>query len=352
MYRILKPNIYRYLSVWLFMIVICIGFFTGNASYAATILENRSDTLSTSANGVTATHTIGFTYGNLTTPVGSIIFQFCANDPIITDVCTTVPGMVLSGAKLTAQTGEVNFGLSYVTNNSIVLSRDPTIPTNPASTYSLSNIINPSSPGSYFLRIQTFASADGSGPAIEYGGVAWAIVPVFTVVSQVLPYLTFCTGVSISGINCNNPTGDQINFGNFSTHSTASATSQFVAASNARNGYSTTVIGTTMTSGNDIIPSLDTATTSKAGVSQFGMNLVADGSPLTGDDPDGPGTAVPSAAYGNSNEYLFNSGDTVADSTGPSDYKKFTASYIVNVSSTQPTGVYATTITFICLANF
>jgi hypothetical protein len=97
---------------------------------------------------------------------------------------------------------------------------------------------------------------------------------------------------------------------------------------------------------------LTTQTASLAGTSQFGMNLRANASPAIGADPVGPGIAAVAAAYNTPDQYRFRAGDVVASSTGPNDYRKFTVSYIANVDAAQPPGVYATTITFICLANF
>lgn len=323
---------------------------------ALTLLQSRYDQLSTSGTGALATHTIGFTYTNYTTPIGSVTIEFCSNTPLIGDVCDASPGLNLANASLamSAETGQTGFSIYSITSNTITLTRSPTVPTAPdaTSTYPITNIYNPTSPGTYYVRLETFASTDGSGSNIEQGGIAIAVLPAFTISSEVPPYLTFCSGTVIANLNCDDVSGDQINFGDFSPSNTSAATSQFLTATNANNGYSVTLDGTTMTSGNNIIPAPTTPTASRLASSQFGVNLLANTSPSVGSNPVGNGTASVSPTYDNRNLYLFNSGDVVASSNRPSDYMKFTVSYIVNVNSGQPVGVYATTVSYICLANF
>jgi len=121
---------------------------------------------------------------------------------------------------------------------------------------------------------------------------------------------------------------------------------------NALNGYSIDVLGTTMTSGNNIIPPLITPTQSAAGNQQFGINLRANTTPPVGADVQGPGTAQPTANYNLANKFSFKSGDAIVAAGHSSDWQRFTASYIVNVNAAQPPGVYSTTLTYICSAAF
>lgn len=125
-----------------------------------------------------------------------------------------------------------------------------------------------------------------------------------------------------------------------------------IAATNADFGLAIAAYGTTMTSGNNIIPALTTPTVSAPGNAQFGLNLRNNSDPDIGEDPSGGGVAMPTAAYNIPNRYVFNSGDIVATSPAVTDTRKFTSSYIVNVSSSQPPGVYTATLTYICTATF
>ncbi|HEY2004533.1 MAG TPA: hypothetical protein VGH44_05470, partial [Candidatus Saccharimonadia bacterium] len=56
--------------------------------------------------------------------------------------------------------------------------------------------------------------------------------------------------------------------------------------------------------------------------------------------------------YNTANSFRFVSGETVASSSAVSNAQKFTNSYIVNVPGSQPAGLYASTMTYICTATF
>jgi len=170
--------------------------------------------------------------------------------------------------------------------------------------------------------------------------------------TTVPPYLLFCGGVVIGGFDCAAASGSYINFGNLASSSTASATSQLLSATNAASGFAITVFGSTMTSGNNIINALNTRDVSRTGVPQFGMNLVANLTPAVGNDPQGAGTAAPTANYGLADFFKFTSGDTIATTASVDDFRKLTASYVINIPVGQPIGVYSTTLTYVCLANF
>jgi hypothetical protein len=125
-----------------------------------------------------------------------------------------------------------------------------------------------------------------------------------------------------------------------------------VIATNAQSGYNISVTGSTLTSGNNTIASLAAASPSQTGVSQFGINLRANSLPTVGADPSGPGAGTPLASYNQPNLYTFNNGDTVANTGGVSDFRKFTISYMVNISKQQAAGIYASTFTYVAFANF
>jgi hypothetical protein len=120
---------------------------------------------------------------------------------------------------------------------------------------------------------------------------------------------------------------------------------------NAGFGYAVSVNGNTMTSGNNFIPGVGTLSTSQIGQSQFGINLRANSTPSVGADPSG-GSGIPTANYNSPNRFTFNSGEVIASSTFVSDNEKYTVSYIVNINTAQPIGIYNTTLTYLCTATF
>lgn len=323
-------------------------------SFAADdLLDGRQDMVSDSSPSAVATHEFAFTTSNTGVPVGSISLEFCSNNPIIGDACVAPSGLDVSGVTIGSQQGELGFSVSGLTTaNRIILTRAALLPTGVASRYRLDNIINPNATGSYYVRIQTYTSTDATGTDIESGGVVFAIVTNLTLSTEVPPYLTFCTSVTITGLDCSSANSYLIDLGEFSPSKTTSASSELVVASNAANGFSVTMSGTTLTSGNNTIPALSGAGSAQ-GTSQFGINLRSNSSPAIGADPTGPGVlAQVTAPYDIPNSYRFQNGDIILSSIGSSDLKKFTMSYVVNVGPSQPAGYYAATMTYICLANF
>ncbi|MBX4197577.1 hypothetical protein KW801_03435 [Candidatus Saccharibacteria bacterium] len=146
--------------------------------------------------------------------------------------------------------------------------------------------------------------------------------------------------------------GDSIDLGTLSSSQARFGQSQFATATNDPNGYIIFADGTTMTSGNHIIPSLSNPTPSFPGTGQFGINLRANLIPAVGQDPIGLGTAAPTANYDIPNRFLFVPGDSITTASLPSNYNRMTVSYLVNIPSQQTPGVYVTTVDYIATVQF
>lgn len=347
----------RILTCTIAVVLLLVGAFptTDKRVYSqASALSNRSLDLSSSQPGlINAVHEYLFTFTN-SNLVGSMAFQYCSNDPFPDTACSSPSGIDTSSASLTNQGGETGFSVHANTNsNRIVLARPAaTLILPQASEYEFSSITNPDTPGSYYVRITTYSSTDGTGPTLDSAGLAFSINDRFAISTEVPPYLLFCSSVSIPGGSCANAVGQQISFGNFSTNNTSTATSQFLVATNATSGVNVTVTGTTLTSGNFQIPNLNNPFASLTGVSQFGINLRNNSLPNVGAEPTGSGSVVPTPLYNGQEQFAFRPNSTVARSTGTSAPKKFTVSYIVNVGNNQQAGQYSTTLGYIALASF
>ena len=316
------------------------------------LLPHRSIQLADAQPSANTNYILNFTIAAPET-LGSIQLQFCANDPLFDQPCTVPTGFDVSHAVLISQTGQTGFTVAgSTTANVLVLTRAASAAIAGPDSYTLSGVVNPSAPGSYYGRLQTFASTDASGAANDYGGIAFVINSAVQISTVVPPFLLFCSGVSISGNDCSTATGNYINYGNFSASSTSSGQTQMLVATNATTGYTIGYTGTTLTSGNNIIPALSTADVSRPGVSQFGINLAANQNPHIGQNPSGPGGGTVTAAYSQQDLYKFLANDTLAGSPNPEDFRLYTVSYIANTSKGQPAGVYASTVTFVALANF
>lgn len=314
-------------------------------------LGRRSFTLSSSEISAKTTGTLFLTLPNADI-LGTLVAEFCINSPLPEDSCIAPAGFDVSSAVLTNQSGPGGFIISPLTSaNKVVFTRPPSVASGTVS-LELNGIMNPSTPGSYFIRLQTYPTSDATGEASNQGGIAFSIFNALAISALVPPYLLFCTGITIPLQRCDEADGDFIDFGELSAARVSSSSSQMVAATNAIDGYTISVEGTSMASGSNIITPMSTNDISRPGTSQFGLNLQANSAPAAGRAVAGPGIGMPLAAYARSDSYRFVPGERLVATTAPDELREYTASYIVNVSKSQPPGVYVTTLTYICLASF
>lgn len=347
------PHFLAGLSVVMLLWAIAAPFALSSRADAA-LIEARSVMLS-DVTAAAPNVTYNFSFSTQTSgPIGSISFTLCTTylfNP--GDPCTSPDGYDAASAVLASQTGANGFSIDPSTTvNKIVISRPIATSVSPQPlNYVFENITNPEDIGSYYVRIATYASTDGTGPETDYGNVAFATVLDIQITTEVPPYLLFCTGITIEGYNCGTAEGGFINFGELSVATPRMATSQMLASTNAAYGYSVTLAGTTMTAGNNVIPAM-TGSSSQTGTSQFGLNARSNSGPAVGSDPEGPGLVMPSGPYNIPNNFRFQSGDIISSTETSDDYRKLTVSYIVNRSPGQPAGKYVATISYIALANF
>jgi hypothetical protein len=327
-----------------------VGLLRSTQAYGAQ-LPVRSISLSRALPGVNDTYAIAFTLPHAET-LGSIELQLCSDSPLVGNPCTAPVGSNLSTATLGSQVGATGFTVLSATANTLVLGRSASTASAGVVSYTLNGVANPSSAGAYFGRLQTFPTANATGTASDYGGLAFAINASLHVSVVVPPYLYFCVGITVTGTDCTTATGNYINLGDFSTAITSVAQTQMVAGTNADTGYDIVASGTTLTSGNDIIPALATPDVSRPGTSQFGMNLVANQDPQVGQSPAGQGAGVPAAGYNLPNSYKFVPGDTVVSVPVPDYPRNYTTSYIANISKSQASGVYVSTLTYVASGAF
>jgi len=298
------------------------------------------------------TYKVGFSIATAGS-IQSISIEFCSNSALIEDACVAPSGLDALNANLVSETGISGFIKSpSSTVNQLILTHAPSGPVSAGPVgFEFDNIVNPTDPESYYAKISTYTSTDATGTPIDFGALAFTVNNNFDVSVEVPPYLLFCQGVSIDGFDCSTAAGDLLDLGQLSDQVSSVAQSQILAATNASGGYNISMNGGTMTSGNNVLPPMS-GTASSTGSSQFGINLRSNSNPDIGINPDGPGTGVPLAGYNQVNRFRFGDGDTLATASGVQDFKKYTISYLVNVAKGQSPGVYSTTLTYICLANF
>lgn len=316
-------------------------------------LGDRGVELGNSYPSATTTYRFFMTLSTSSPDLGSIKILLCSNSPLIDDDCTIPAGLDVTNAQVVDSSGLPTFSLFVVATNELLISWGPSAITAPQPvSITLGNIINPSSIGSYYGRLTTYASTNATGSIIDYGGLAFAITANLEISSYVPPYLTFCAAISIPNLNCAVATGNYVNFGTLSPSRSSQATSQLMVATNAAGGYTIQVYGTTMTSGNNIIPALSAVAGSRPGTPQFGLNLRANSSPAIGGEPAGPGSGLPVPAYGAPNTFRFASNDIIASSPAADNWRRYTVTYLVNVPKDQAPGIYASTITYVAAGSF
>lgn len=362
--------------------------FVPNVSAAQ--ITNRSLTLQAgpsdggSKPGGKVNHLFQFTVPTTGTAIGSIKFEYCtaAANSIASPTCVTPTGLdtTLVDTALGPESGATGFTLNKTTNGAPYLFKGAAaVPGSANLSYRLDNIKNPTTSGSFFVRISTYNSTDTTGSPIDTGTVTASTNEPIVLDGTMPESLVFCTGADItktSGVpDCSTATPGNITFNQlFSSTDTASAVSKMAASTNAGFGYVITVNGPTLTSGSNTIAGMGTPAGSQKGIAQFGLNLrantaaAAPGFPGTGStasaeiDLTSDGVNLngrPSANYGTVDTFTFNTGDVVADSnfdnTGnasPSDAQIYTVSYIANVPGSQPAGTYTSTLTYICTPTF
>lgn len=322
----------------------------------ADILTNRYLVEGTNSPSAVTTHSFTFDVPD-TTNLGSIKMQYCDNSPWFTRPCVAPAGLDVSEGVLTSQSGNTGFSIDPAgTNaNTIILTRTAAAGTVTSNNYVFSNITNPSTPGqTVYVRISTHTATDGSGTNNDTGAVAFAVQSIFNVNAFVPPFLQMCVGVTVAP-DCSTVVGDSVDLGILSNTAANKGTSQYSVATNDINGYVVYALGTTMTSGNNVIQALSAPSGSFPGTAQFGINLRANLIPTVGQDPVLVGinsTGLPTTNYNIPNRFVYNDGDSISASTLPSNYNRMTVSYLVNVPKSQPPGVYSTTLTYVATVQF
>ena len=308
--------------------------------------------MNSSIPGATTSYTVSFRYMS-PQAVGSVDMLFCV-DPIPYHDCVTPPGLDVSNAVLSNQSGETSFAILSKSTNHIILTRAPSMITSTGSSYTFDNIVNPTDTSqSFSIRLKSLGSTDGTGAQIDFGSVKGEVTDGMEIETQVPPMLIFCLAQEVTD-NCTS-TNDIYyqDMGILSPTSTLTAQSQMAIGTNASGGFVITANGTPMSAATNVIDSPTSPTASIQGTNQFGINLVANNDPTIGSDPEGTwANAITTPNYGIPNKYMYVPGDIVAYSPNVSLMKKFTVSYIVNTSPNLRAGVYSTTLTFIASGRF
>lgn len=327
-------------------------------SAAAGQLTSRSLAVSSSLGNTSSTWTFTFSVA-ATTALNGISFQPCTT---ASGTCTTPTSWTNSGATFSSLTYNGSSQSSWALDNAAGYLRIK----NNSSAATVSNpvvatfntVTNPDTTNeTFFVRILTYTGDDFTGQ-LDSGVVASSTSQSITVSATVDESLSFCTGTSgVSTSSCSGATGSSVGLqtagsSNVTSSSTAFGTSQLGVGTNANSGYAITVNGVTLTSGGNTISALASQTASTTGNEQFGLNLKDNATPNVGSEADGSGSGTATANYGTVDQYRFVTGDSVASKNGAELFRRYTVSYIANITTATEAGSYSSALTYICTATF
>jgi hypothetical protein len=242
----------------------------------------------------------------------------------------------------------------------------------------------------FYVAVLAYDTVGGAGTLLASGTVAASVNQQIQLSGTMPESLIFCTGGSVGTTgtspntipDCTTATSGAINFNKlFSPTSTAYASSQMAASTNALHGYAITVSGKSLTNGSYHVHGVGSSAvtdTSTVGSNAFGLNLVAD----THANASTPALTVASAnlapasdgtnyfgntetGFNTAENYAFTDSDSsltlnnVAASdfghvgtADPTNGQVYTATYMTNVAANLPAGTYVTTLTYICTPTF
>lgn len=340
MVKINIKTLFKQTCCGLLAAVLLFTYFPGVASAAQ--ITGRSVVIGSSLASASTSYAFTFTVPS-TTVIKSVGIAACTT---ASGACVAAPGFSAGVSTLTAQ--PTNLGdaagwiVSTATAGELRLSKSANVaaPTG-NQTVSFSNVTNPSATNStFFLRITTYSDALWT-TAVDTGEVASSTAGQVTVSASVDETLTF-TLASTS-----------VALGTVTASSTGTGVSSMSVATNAKAGYSVAYSGTTLTSGSNTITPMAAAAGSVQSSKQFGINLVANTTPVIGTNKSGVGTGSVTTGYDTANQFKFNvAGDTVASAALPTNSNTFTTSYIANIDSITAAGAYSTVLTYTATANF
>lgn len=330
-------------------------------------------------NGAQTRHTFDFTTSGAS--IGSIEFLYCTT-PLPGTTCTAPTGLDVSTVTNVAGTSATGWTSSATTSRLRI--------THTAGAVTTANFIfgnggatnyikNPTSNGTFFVRITTFSDTAWT-TAVDQGTVANSVTQQITVTAKVQETLNFSVGAPINADGSGSipsPTGctafsddgelalGDVTDGTLSFTAAYDAHSYFRVSTNANGGTVVYYSGDTLKnpSGNAITAIGTTAAASAVGTSQFGLGIDS-ADPTTNGHSFTNMTAT--APYNAGNGTITNAGTAqfafstaslttpvaIASASGPILCDTGSVRYLGNISTTTPPGIYTTKISYIATPTY
>jgi hypothetical protein len=202
-----------------------------------------------------------------------------------------------------------------------------------------SQYINPTTTGSKTITLSVGSGADTGDIVVNI--LDDSQVSVSAVVDE---SLTFTVSDNSIGFGTLSASDDFYASGDGTGSATEVQAHTLVVGTNASNGYTMSVNGSTLTSGGNTIDAIGSANTaSSAGTEQFGLRMTAAG-----------GSGAVSAPYAASGFALDTAAfpDEVASASTASANTTYSVRYLANITSSTEAGAYTATLTYVASANF
>lgn len=148
-----------------------------------------------------------------------------------------------------------------------------------------------------------------------------------------------------------------VSLGSLSTSLTRTGTASFSVLNYTSYGYIVQIIGSPPDNGGHALSGMASVAGSSVGTEQFGINLVANTSPVTfGANPlqvpSNVGFGVAAGGYNTANQYKYVPGDTIASAPKSSGQTTYTISYIANIANETPGGSYSGNQTLVVTGTY
>jgi hypothetical protein len=189
-------------------------------AYAYGQVSSRSIQMSTSTTG-TASYQVGFT--ETTSSIKNIVIDFCssAGSPLYGGACTIPTGFSAASASFANITGLSGWTISPGANHVTISSA--TVNSASGISFTLGNITNPTTTGTFYARIYTYAAQTNdyvsvtnpsSGSTVfDFGGIALSTANVINVTAKVQETMTFCVSQASPGAACSGATTPTVTLG-------------------------------------------------------------------------------------------------------------------------------------------
>ena len=346
----------RILSSVLSLAVLAMTILPFSFAEAASI-TSASDTMSSLTASATSTHAIKFTSpSGAASSTDDIVITFPSDFNFTGKTIGTVSlthgpstGLETTETLAAAPTGSAWGAVFSGTQNRILTLTAPTdgtgvVALNPNDkvivSYTGASSTNPSTPGSY---VMTIAGSFGDSGDITVNILTSNQVDITATVPQSLTFSISDTSISFGTLTA---VAARYASGTASGDASEVEAHNVIVGTNAANGYTMTVGGSTLTTSSSTIniTAIGAANTASAiGTEQFGLRMTATG---------GSGTvSAPYAAAG----FAFDTGsfpDAIAVSNTASANTTYSARYIANITANTEAGIYTGAVTYVATANF